>query len=243
MRAILTYHSLDDSGSPISVAPVDFARHVSWLARARVPVVPLDALLAHRGAGVAITFDDAYTNVASIAAPLLREHGFPATVFAISGMAGRSNVWDAPVRDRIPELPLLDWDGLGALAESGMTIGAHTRTHPRLREVPRAMLEEEIIGGADELEQRLGRRPTTFAYPFGSISDDAVAVVRRRFDLAVTTELRLLADREDPALVPRVDAYYLRAPGRLESWGSPAFRAHLSLRAAVRRVRAWMHPA
>ena len=38
MRAILTYHSIDDSGSPISIAPADFRRHLDWLTSGRVPV-------------------------------------------------------------------------------------------------------------------------------------------------------------------------------------------------------------
>ena len=33
MRAILTYHSIDASGSPISCAPDAFGRHVSWRLR------------------------------------------------------------------------------------------------------------------------------------------------------------------------------------------------------------------
>ena len=32
MRAVLTYHSIDDSGSPISLAEKDLRGHVAWLA-------------------------------------------------------------------------------------------------------------------------------------------------------------------------------------------------------------------
>ena len=31
MRAVLMYHSIDDSGSPISIAPAVFAEHVQWI--------------------------------------------------------------------------------------------------------------------------------------------------------------------------------------------------------------------
>ena len=43
MRAILTYHSIDESGSPISVDPDAFRRHVRWLASGRVRVTTPDA--------------------------------------------------------------------------------------------------------------------------------------------------------------------------------------------------------
>ena len=40
MRAVLTYHSIDDSGSPISVRRDAFQRHVKWLASGQVAVAP-----------------------------------------------------------------------------------------------------------------------------------------------------------------------------------------------------------
>ena len=45
MRAILTYHSIDGSGSPVSVDEAAFRRHVDWLASGAVDVVPLERIL------------------------------------------------------------------------------------------------------------------------------------------------------------------------------------------------------
>jgi peptidoglycan/xylan/chitin deacetylase (PgdA/CDA1 family) len=72
MRAILTYHSIDDSGSPISVAPEEFRAHVRWLGSGAVRVVPLAKLvtLPPDDDAVALTFDDAFENFSTIAAPL-----------------------------------------------------------------------------------------------------------------------------------------------------------------------------
>src|SRR5690606_37701023 len=60
MRAILTYHSIDESGSPISVSREAFRAHVRWLASGAVKVRPLAELVDARDGGdaVAITFDD-----------------------------------------------------------------------------------------------------------------------------------------------------------------------------------------
>ena len=86
MRAILTYHSVDESGSPISIAPAAFRRHVAWLAAHGPRVVSVDELLRlpPTAAAVALTFDDAFVNFADLAWPLLREHRLPATVFVPS---------------------------------------------------------------------------------------------------------------------------------------------------------------
>ncbi len=44
MRAILTYHSIDSSGSPISLSEESFRGHVRFLGSGRVSVVPLAEL-------------------------------------------------------------------------------------------------------------------------------------------------------------------------------------------------------
>lgn len=233
MRAILTYHAIDRSGSPISVSPEAFARHVRWLASGRVRVVPLPALAATPGDAVAITFDDGYTSVAAEAAPLLAEHGLPATVFVVSGCVGRTNGWDRATPG-VPELPLLDWPALERLTAAGFAVGAHTRTHPRLDQLAGAALEDEILGGAAAVERRLGARPATFAYPYGATSAAAARVARAHFACAVTTELRPLGATDDAALLPRLDSYYYRDPAHLERWGTLAFGARLRVRAAAR---------
>jgi len=45
MRAILTYHSIDESGSVISISEEVFREQIAWLARSHVRVVTLDTLM------------------------------------------------------------------------------------------------------------------------------------------------------------------------------------------------------
>jgi peptidoglycan/xylan/chitin deacetylase (PgdA/CDA1 family) len=239
MRAILTYHSIDDSGSPISVAPEEFRAHVRWLVSGTVRVVPLAELatLPPDEDAVALTFDDAFENFSTMAAPLLHEHRLPATVFVVSGRVGRDNAWGDRPDPRVPTLPLLDWTGLGWLMEEGIEIGAHTRTHPHLTRISPAMLEDELLGSADEIRRKLGMTVREIAYPYGDVNGDVVAAARRHFVRGYTTHLQPLAREDDPLQLPRLDMYYLRAPGWLESWGSARFGQRLWLRAQARRLR------
>ena len=55
MRAILTYHSIDSSGSPISLSEEAFRAHVRFFGSGRVAVVPLADLPAMIRAGSAGT--------------------------------------------------------------------------------------------------------------------------------------------------------------------------------------------
>ena len=239
MRAILTYHSIDPSGSPISVSEEQFARHVRWLGSGQVRVLPLDELVQQRDDddAVAITFDDGFENFAHSAAGKLREHGLPVTVFVVTGRVGMTNAWGGRRAGKVPELPLLSWEGLHRLRDQGVSLGAHSRTHPHLSEIPESELAEEVEGSARDLREQLGVAARTFAYPYGDVSPAAAAQVQRTFTVGVTTELRTMQPGEAAHLLPRLDMFYLREPGRLERWGTPAFRRHLWLRGELRRAR------
>src|SRR5439155_10707754 len=94
---ILTYHSLDESGSPVSVRPLMLRRHLASLHAAGYTALPLGEALAclapgglHSGLDsqparvparvVALTFDDGYASVYEHAYPLLASYGWRATV-------------------------------------------------------------------------------------------------------------------------------------------------------------------
>ena len=242
VRAILTYHSIDDSGSPISIAPEQFRAHVEWLVSSETPVVPLDTLigLPQSANAIALTFDDGFKNFGETAAPLLIEHGLPATLFIVSDAVGRTNAWSASRDPGIPVLPLLDWHELGRLAEGPISLGAHTRTHPRLSKLTEAAVVDEVAGSRERLQSETGFTPRSFAYPYGDVDERAAALVKAHFGIGCTTELRPLAATEDASRLPRLDAYYMRAPGRLESWGSRRFESMLRVRRYGRHLRQYI---
>lgn len=245
MRAILTYHSIDASGSPISIAPDTFTRHVAWMASGAVQVEPLLALRTgddvtadgrHR---VAVTFDDAFANFATVAWPQLRAAALPVTLFVVSGHVGGTNVWGGRPSPGIPALPLMTWEALAAAAAEGVSVGAHTRTHPHLPDLDTARLEDELDGCRDDLASHLGCRAATFAYPYGDVSPAATAAAARTFEASCTTEYRTVSAGDPPERLPRLDMGYFQHAGALADWGSPMFLRRIAMRRALRRVRGW----
>lgn len=239
MRAILTYHSIDPSGSPVSIDEGALRRHIAFLRSGKVAVVRLEEILAvpEQRAAVALTFDDGFTNFESVAWPLLRYQDFPVTLFVATQRVGRDNAWGGASARGIPTLPLLGWDALRRMQKQGLTLGSHSRTHPRLTQLDDEALADELDGSLVDMERELGVRPGSFCYPYGDVDARVAAAVRSRFARACTTELATLPPSPDAHLLPRLDAFYYRGAGRLESFGSLAFRAHLRLRAAARRLR------
>ncbi len=246
MRAILTYHSIDDSRSPISVDARVFRSQMEFLAKGCPQVVALADITSDSAPEecVALTFDDGFANFDAIAAPLLKDLGLPATVFVVHAHVGGRNDWaTAGLHPHVPLLPLMSWKQLESLAKMGVSIGGHTRRHPRLTGLSSTELEDEIAGCAERIRVRLGTAITAFAYPYGEVDAGVVSVVRRSYERACTTELRALEQGDDVMLLPRLDAYYFRAPGQLDQWGSAAFQARLWFRAQARRVRQFVTAA
>jgi peptidoglycan/xylan/chitin deacetylase (PgdA/CDA1 family) len=244
MRAILTWHSLDFSGSPISVEPEEFRRQVEWLIAAGVRIVSPDQLLEldDGSDAVALTFDDGFRNLMREALPVLEERSLAATVFIVTGRVGRDNRWGDREAPGIPSLPLLSWDDLGKMVERGVSLGAHTRTHPHLTAVSPGELDAELAEPALEMERRLGQRPAGFAYPYGSVDARVASAVAASYRWACTTELSPLAVGDGVHRLPRIDAWYLRSGVRALGWGSPRFRRLLWVRRQARRVRGLLSP-
>ena len=86
---------------------------------------------SHGGRSVALCFDDAWASVWTVAAPLLRQYGLEAIVYAIPG-----RISDAPACRSLgcqASDPFLTWPELRALHASGtIDVQSHTYSHSRI---------------------------------------------------------------------------------------------------------------
>jgi peptidoglycan/xylan/chitin deacetylase (PgdA/CDA1 family) len=231
---ILTYHSIDESGSVISTSARDFERQLESIAASGLKVGPLSSVIDRPGT-VAITFDDGFRNFRTVAAPLLERYHFPATVFVVSGFCGQDNQWPGQSA-RVPVLSLMDWSELEEIAGRGFAIGAHTIHHPDLSKLSDEKAAHEMAGSKEQIEQRLGRRVHEFAYPYGRIP----LKVRPEFAFACSTRLSYTRPGNDPLELPRIDACYLRAFPDAGSVLSRRAAWYFGARGIVRNLRQWL---
>ena len=182
-----------------------------------------------------LTFDDGYKSVYDEAFPILKRYGMSATIFLTVGTD------PAPkLSSRLPSLcgrPMLSWAEIKEMAQSGISFGAHTLTHPDLTKLPLKRIETEIVESKSILEDFLGMPVACFAYPFGRYNRQIEEMVRRHFSCACTDMVGLLSARSDPYGIDRVDAYFLRAERLWNLLFTDTFPWYVLTRRILRRVR------
>lgn len=171
---VLAYHKVDtrfELGGTW-VTPGQFARQMEWLKDNGYRTVTLSQAAgimaggkAERGKLVCLTFDDAYQGLFHYALPILRKHGFTATVFALSGYVGGENLWDINWGGR--RFRHLDWEEMRRMQEAGIEFGSHGASHRDLRFLGEEDLRRELVDSKRAFEEGLGREVACFCYPFG----------------------------------------------------------------------------
>jgi peptidoglycan/xylan/chitin deacetylase (PgdA/CDA1 family) len=83
-------------------------------------------------------------------------------------------------RKQYPQL-CLSWEEIIKLDRHPLiTIGAHTHSHPNLKQLPEEEAYSEMMLSKNKLEEQLGHSVDHFSYPFGTVNDAGV----REFKLA-----------------------------------------------------------
>jgi GT2 family glycosyltransferase/peptidoglycan/xylan/chitin deacetylase (PgdA/CDA1 family) len=219
---IVCYHAVADlEGAgplePYGIPPDRFRRQLQWLSRRYRFIDAAEMRSYVHGHGVPrravlLTFDDCSTDLLDVALPLLKEMDAPAIAFPVTGLLGRTNEWDRAITDR--QLALLDADGLARLAQSGIAIGVHTRTHRMLDRLEPAEVREEIEESMADLRRAGLEAPSFLAYPHGAFDDGVQAVAREAgLDGAFTTRPGLARPETDPFALPRIEIF--RRDGRV----------------------------
>jgi peptidoglycan/xylan/chitin deacetylase (PgdA/CDA1 family) len=163
---ILMYQRFDEPKQAGSISTGAFEAHLKELADPRYHVMPLGDVIAAFKSGtelpdrtIAITIDDAYRSAYEKAAPLLKAHGFPFTVFVTSDSVDEGGA------------DYMTWDQIRELAVSGATIGNHGARPFHMVEMGEAANRENITRGAARIAKEIGKSPTIFAYPYGEFGN------------------------------------------------------------------------
>ncbi|MEZ4569732.1 MAG: polysaccharide deacetylase family protein [Thermomicrobiales bacterium] len=210
---ILAYHRLSDRPSAgveqWAVRPAAFRRQMALLKRLGYRGVSVQTLLTAIESCkapeklVGISFDDGYRDTVTIAAPVLREFGFAATVYVVPDAVGGEATWEQGGTTA----PLASWEELSGLVEAGWEIGMHSRSHLARFDLLRGEeLDDEARSGVAAIQERLATPVVTFAYPHGHYSDASLAALDRAgYRWAVTTVPGEVSADSEPLELPRYE--------------------------------------
>jgi peptidoglycan/xylan/chitin deacetylase (PgdA/CDA1 family) len=174
---ILMYHSVSNSTNrkfkQFTISPALFAKQIAYLHQhsyTPITVTQLvnglsqtDSALPERA--IVLTFDDGFADFFTEALPVLKQYGFVATLYVVTGFVDGTSRWLK--REGEATRPMLTWDQLAEISACGIECGAHSHSHPRLDILSRSETQKEIVQSKKLLEQRLGQAVYSFAYPYG----------------------------------------------------------------------------
>jgi peptidoglycan/xylan/chitin deacetylase (PgdA/CDA1 family) len=234
-RLVLTFHDISDNRSVLSFPPIAFRRLIESLVRRQVPILTFEELL-HARHGVTLTFDDGMASVCGEALPVMRASGARGHLFLAAGAVGTGRKWKyGPSGDAPPAM--LDWRQAEKCVQGGISIEAHTFSHPDLRSMSDVDIVGECRTGDAAIERHLGRRPAMFAYPYGRLDERVAAAVSPLYSACFTTRFGAVGTNVDLSRVPRVDSYYLQPAWLHRNPTSLPALAYLAARGILRAIR------
>ena len=211
---ILTYHHTEQAppkGFPMRslwVTPSSFSAQMHWLARLGYRGLAMSELMPYlrgekKGKVVGITLDDGYQSNVSHALPILKQYGFSATCYVVSGRLGQYNEWDAALG--MAKAALMGVQEMRAWVDAGMEVGSHTCSHADLNQLSLAEARHELLQSKSDLENLLQKPVTQFCYPYGHFSPEHEALVSQAgYEAATTTHRGRACATDRMTALPRV---------------------------------------
>jgi peptidoglycan/xylan/chitin deacetylase (PgdA/CDA1 family) len=205
---VLCYHRLEGKpGGALSIEPALFEKQMEAIKEAGIAVISMQDFLAWRRGeknippkSVLITLDDGYVSSFDVGVPILKKYGFTATFFIYTNFVNSGG-------------KSMTWAQLKKLRDDGFEIGCHTVSHQDLRRKPskwpgdyESFLKDELERSKKLIEDNLGIRCATIAYPFGLHNATVhTGVEAAGYDAAFTTYGARLGHGANPYTLGRYD--------------------------------------
>jgi peptidoglycan/xylan/chitin deacetylase (PgdA/CDA1 family) len=224
---VLMYHRVGEAHNAwearYAIDPSAFAAHMHVLASRHYRAVGIDALVDWLEDGrelpprsFLLTFDDGFVGVHDYAWPVLRELGWPFTVFLVAGLIGGSDEWTRTANPSGITYPLLDIGHVRAMQRGGVSFHSHTVNHVSLPRVDDSCLEEEVAGSRRILSELLEAEVAYLAYPFGHLDERVEAAARAAgYRAAFSTQPGFNRRDVNRFRIRRLDVYGTDTPAML----------------------------
>lgn len=207
-HAVITIYHHVSASTPrsTSLTPEELRTQMEYLRDNQFEVWPLDRLiqalqnkepLPEKVA--ALTFDDAYISIYDTGWPMLKEFGFPMTLF----------VSTQPIDDN--QRGYISWDQIREMSEGGVIIANHMVHHPHMvdalpgetNEQRLARLRAELLHAQERIKAETGQDHKIMAYPYGEYDDEISAMIEELGFVALAQNSGAVGYYSDFTALPR----------------------------------------
>lgn len=178
---VITYHKFSKNmADAMTVTAKAFEEQMRFLKQQGYRVITMDEFFAFLDfksqipkKSVVITIDDGWRSTYEIAFPILKKYGYPATLFVYTDLISPSDT-------------TLDWDLIRKMAQGGIDMQCHTKTHRKLERGGQESFREffeavkkELTESAKIIKRRLHKDVKYLAYPYGDTNPLVVAFLMK----------------------------------------------------------------
>jgi len=204
---VLMYHRFAEDRYPsTNIRLEQFQAQLAHLKEHGYNVIPLAHLLAAFNDGralperaVVITIDDAYRSIYTVAHKLLRDYGFPYTVFVATD----------PVDDGLTAY--MSWEEMRELEADGVSFANHGAAHRSTSEEGDYASEDERLAlvradverGWQRLSEELNPVPGVFAYPYGEYDAATAGLLKQMGYISFGQQSGAISTASDPRSLAR----------------------------------------
>ncbi|HLT64623.1 MAG TPA: polysaccharide deacetylase family protein [Pseudohongiella sp.] len=204
---ILIYHHVSTTTPrSTSLTPEELRIQMEYLRDNQFEVWPLDRLIGALQKrepipekAAAITFDDAYSSIYDTGWPMLKEFGFPMTLFVSTD----------PIDNN--QRGYMNWDQIREMAAEGVIVANHMVYHPHMIDAKAgetndermARLRAELLHAQERIRAETGQDHKIMAYPYGEYDDDITAMIEELGFVALAQNSGAVGYYSDFTALPR----------------------------------------
>ena len=178
--SIFVYHRFGENKYPTTNTTISqFKEHINELIKNNYNVVSIEEIIdAFKNKNdlpektIGLTIDDAFLSIYKKAWPILKEKNLPFTIFVSTGSVG------------VKSKNIMNWTQITEMANSGVTIGHHTKNHFHLVSRDKETIINEIEEANNDFFKNLGFTPDIFAYPYGEYTYEIKQIAKEYFKAA-----------------------------------------------------------
>ncbi len=205
---VLIYHRFGEDRYPTTnIGVARFREQMEYLKNNNYTVIPMEQLLLFLqkggelpGRSVVITIDDGYRSVYDNAWPVLKDYGYPFTVF-LYVKATDNKHWN-----------YMNWDQVREMQAAGVDFQNHGYSHEHMAFIPagmdmdayRSWIRTDLEVSTRIFSEELQERPRYFAVPYGEYNRPLVEEIRSfGYEAIFLQDPGSVSSDTDPMAIPR----------------------------------------